>query len=189
MQNTRYELLNKLQAKLGDAITIYDEFDGEHRLNFYSVSINLGTGWASSYEGGYWGDCEIENDELYLNFIYGNIYDAEEVDFGEGTVQLKYKGGTEANGLAYTGALDKMIGDSLINNYLEPNNQFITCSGSLNFELVQKVLMTDIGIMIGVGAPTSLAIDLANKFDITLIGFVKRDSFNIYTNNKKVIVD
>ena len=45
--------------------------------------------------------------------------------------------------------------------------------------------MTDIGIMIGVGAPTSLAIDLANKFDITLIGFVKRDSFNIYTNNKK----
>ena len=59
----------------------------------------------------------------------------------------------------------------------------------LNFELVQKVLMTDIGIMIGVGAPTSLAIDLANKFDITLVGFVKMDSFNIYTNNKKVKVD
>ena len=40
-----------------------------------------------------------------------------------------------------------------------------------------------------VGAPTSLAIDLANKFDMTLIGFVKRDGFNIYTNNKKVNVD
>ena len=49
--------------------------------------------------------------------------------------------------------------------------------------------MTNIGIMVGVGAPTSLAIDLANKFDMTLIGFVKKDSFNIYTNNKKVIVD
>jgi len=85
-------------------------------------------------------------------------------------------------------ALDKMIGDSLKNNYLKPNDQFITCSGRLNFELVQKVLMTNIGIMIGVGAPTSLAIDLANKFDITLIGFVKEDSFNIYTNNQKVIV-
>ena len=48
--------------------------------------------------------------------------------------------------------------------------------------------MIDIGIMIGVGAPTSLAIDLANKFDMTLIGFVKRDSFNVYTNSKKVIV-
>jgi len=85
-------------------------------------------------------------------------------------------------------ALDKLIGCTLKNNQLDPINQFIACSGRLNFELVQKVLMTDIGIMIGVGAPTSLAIDLANKFDMTLIGFVKRDSFNIYTNNKKVIV-
>ena len=85
-------------------------------------------------------------------------------------------------------ALDKMVGDSLINNYLKPNDQFITCSGRLNFELVQKVLMTNIGLMIGVGAPTSLAIDLANRFDMTLIGFVKEDSFNIYTNNQKVIL-
>ena len=86
-------------------------------------------------------------------------------------------------------ALDKLVGSILINGKLEPKDQFITCSGRLNFELVQKVLMTNIGIMIGVGAPTSLAIDLANKFDMTLIGFVKRDSFNIYTNNKKVNVD
>jgi FdhD protein len=48
--------------------------------------------------------------------------------------------------------------------------------------------MTNIGIMIGVGAPTSLAIDLANKFDMTLIGFVKEDSFNIYTNKEKVTI-
>ena len=85
-------------------------------------------------------------------------------------------------------ALDKMIGDALINSHFKPNDQFITCSGRLNFELVQKVLMTNIGLMIGVGAPTSLAIDLANRFDMTLIGFVKEDSFNIYTNNQKVIV-
>ena len=86
-------------------------------------------------------------------------------------------------------ALDKLIGDSLINNNLKPNEQFITCSGRLNFELVQKVLMTNIGLMIGVGAPTSLAIDLANRFDMTLVGFVKGDSFNIYTNKQKVIVN
>ncbi len=85
-------------------------------------------------------------------------------------------------------ALDKLIGDSLLNGFLKPEDQFITCSGRLNFELVQKVLMTNIGLMIGVGAPTSLAIDLANRFDMTLIGFVKEDSFNIYTNNQKVIV-
>ena len=86
-------------------------------------------------------------------------------------------------------ALDKMIGNALNENQIEPKNQFITCSGRLNFELVQKVLMTNIGLMIGVGAPTSLAIDLANRFDMTLIGFVKEDSFNIYTNNQKVIVN
>ena len=86
-------------------------------------------------------------------------------------------------------ALDKMIGNALYKNQINPQNQFITCSGRLNFELVQKVLMTNIGLMIGVGAPTSLAIDLANRFDMTLIGFVKEDSFNVYTNNQKVIVN
>ena len=85
-------------------------------------------------------------------------------------------------------ALDKVIGHSLNNGLLDPPSQFITCSGRLNFELVQKVLMTNIGILIGVGAPTSLAIDLANKFDITLIGFVKENSFNIYSNENRVII-
>ena len=85
-------------------------------------------------------------------------------------------------------ALDKLVGNILNNKLLNSKEQFITCSGRLNFELVQKVLMTNIGIMIGVGAPTSLAIDLASKFNMTLIGFVKKDSFNIYTNNQKVII-
>ena len=85
-------------------------------------------------------------------------------------------------------ALDKLIGTILKKNNLNPSNQYITCSGRLNFELVQKVLMTNIGIMIGVGAPTSLAIDLADKFNMTLIGIVKKDSFNVYTNKQKVII-
>ena len=126
MQNTRYTLLNKLQAKLGDAVTITDEYEEKHRMNFYAVDINLGTGWASSYEGGYWGDCEIENDELNLHFTYGNIYDDEEVAFGEGMVHLKYKGGTENNGLAYTGALDKMVEEKVE----KLTDGLITCSGS-----------------------------------------------------------
>ncbi len=86
-------------------------------------------------------------------------------------------------------ALDKMIGNALNKGQINPQKQFITCSGRLNFELVQKVLMTNIGLIIGVGAPTSLAIDLANRFDMTLIGFVKEDSFNVYTNNQKVSVN
>ena len=121
----------------------------------------------------------------------------------EGQSEFSKTGGIHASGLFNSdgklialredvgrhNALDKLIGCALEKKQFDPKDQFITCSGRLNFELVQKVLMTDIGIMIGVGAPTSLAIDLANKFDITLIGFVKMDSFNIYTNNKKVKVE
>ncbi len=85
-------------------------------------------------------------------------------------------------------ALDKLIGYVLEKKLLNPINQFLTCSGRLNFELVQKALMSNIGVLIGVGAPTSLAIDLANKFDMTLVGFVKQDSFNIYSNKERIII-
>ena len=85
-------------------------------------------------------------------------------------------------------ALDKLIGYVLKKKLLNPSNQFLTCSGRLNFELVQKALMSNIGVLIGVGAPTSLAIDLANKFDMTLVGFVKQDSFNIYSNKERIVI-
>ena len=86
-------------------------------------------------------------------------------------------------------ALDKLIGYTQKNNLIDAKKQFIVCSGRLNFELVQKSLMSDIGLMIGVGAPTSLAIDLAKRFDMTLLAFVKNNSFNIYTNKQRVILD
>jgi len=85
-------------------------------------------------------------------------------------------------------ALDKLIGHALNKKILNPQKQFIACSGRLNFELVQKGLMANVGFMAGVGAPTSLAIDLAKRFDMTLLGFVKEESFNIYSNIKRVII-
>ena len=85
-------------------------------------------------------------------------------------------------------ALDKLIGHSISKKILNPEKQFIACSGRLNFELVQKGLMSNIGVMAGVGAPTSLAIDLAKRFDMTLLGFVKESSFNIYSNKKRIIL-
>ena len=71
-------------------------------------------------------------------------------------------------------ALDKLIGHVQKNKLIDNHSQFIACSGRLNFELIQKGLMSNIGIMAGVGAPTSLAIDLANRFGMTLLGFVKK---------------
>ena len=84
-------------------------------------------------------------------------------------------------------ALDKVIGHSFKNSLFDTKNQFIACSGRLSFELVQKTLMANIGLLMGVGAPTSLAIDLAKRFDMTLIGFVKSDSFNIYCGENRIL--
>jgi len=85
-------------------------------------------------------------------------------------------------------ALDKLIGYTIYNKILNPKKQFIACSGRLNFELVQKGLMANIGFMVGVGAPTSLAIDLAKRYNMTLLGFAKEESFNIYSNIKRVVI-
>ena len=138
MQNTRFTLLNKLQTKLGDAVTITDEFDELHRQNFYSVSINLGTGFAGKHKGGYWGDCAITNDELKLEFVYGDIYDEGEEHFGEGTVHLDYADGS---GLAYTGTLDKRVEEKLE----EITGGLITCSGSEQGMQGDDYLSVDIG--------------------------------------------
>ena len=85
-------------------------------------------------------------------------------------------------------ALDKLIGYTQKNKLIDNNSQFVACSGRLNFELIQKGLMSNIGVMAGVGAPTSLAIDLAKRFGMTLVGFVKKNSFNIYSNKERIIL-
>jgi len=84
-------------------------------------------------------------------------------------------------------ALDKVIGYSFKNSIFDTKNQFIACSGRLSFELVQKTFMANIGLLMGVGPPTSLAIDLAKRFDITLIGFISSSGFNIYCGEDRVL--
>jgi len=85
-------------------------------------------------------------------------------------------------------AMDKLIGYSHKKKLIDNRSQFIACSGRINFELVQKGLMSNIAVMVGVGAPTSLAIDLAKRFGMTLLGFVKKNSFNIYSNKERIIL-
>jgi FdhD protein len=84
-------------------------------------------------------------------------------------------------------ALDKVIGYSFKNSIFDTKNQFIACSGRLSFELVQKTFMANIGLLMGVGPPTSLAIDLAKRFDITLIGFISSSGFNVYCGEDRVL--
>jgi FdhD protein len=77
-------------------------------------------------------------------------------------------------------ALDKLIGNALMNNVLPLHRHILLLSGRTSFELIQKAAMAGISIIVAIGAPSSLAVELAEELDITLIGFLKEDSFNIY---------
>ena len=83
-------------------------------------------------------------------------------------------------------ALDKLIGASLQENILPLQNHLLLLSGRASFELIQKAAMAGIQFIIAVGAPSSLAIELAEEFNITLVGFLKNDGFNIYTGQNRL---
>ncbi|MBL4653428.1 MAG: formate dehydrogenase accessory sulfurtransferase FdhD [Flavobacteriales bacterium] len=83
-------------------------------------------------------------------------------------------------------ALDKIIGACATKNELPLSENILLLSGRISFELVQKSAIAGIPIIAAFGAPSSLAVDLAEEMNITLIGFLKKDKFNIYTGNPRI---
>ncbi len=80
-------------------------------------------------------------------------------------------------------AMDKLIGANLLNKAEgkgQERQSIVVLSGRVSFELVQKALMAGFEVIVAVGAPSSLAISVAQRFNITLIGFVSCKGFNIY---------
>lgn len=85
-------------------------------------------------------------------------------------------------------ALDKLIGVALEQQSLPWSNNVLLLSGRISFELVQKALMAGVPIIAAVGAPSSLAIELADAHGMTLIGFLKKDTCNVYCGAQRLVL-
>jgi len=84
-------------------------------------------------------------------------------------------------------AMDKLIGNALKNDYLPVKNEIVVVSGRASFELVQKSLRAGFPIMVALGAPSSLAIDLALEHGMTLVGFAKKNKITIFSGSKRIV--
>ena len=83
-------------------------------------------------------------------------------------------------------AVDKVVGTLLAEGQLPANELGLLVSGRASFELMQKALIAGMPLLAAVSAPSSLAVDLAREFNVTLVGFLRDDTFNIYAAEERI---
>ncbi|HWZ50512.1 MAG TPA: formate dehydrogenase accessory sulfurtransferase FdhD [Granulicella sp.] len=84
-------------------------------------------------------------------------------------------------------AVDKLLGSEFLADRTPLRDGLLLLSGRVSFELLQKALMGGIPMVVAVGAPSSLAVQVAKEFDISLVGFLRKDHFNVYHGADRVL--
>src|SRR5262249_34873677 len=84
-------------------------------------------------------------------------------------------------------ALDKLIGWALAAGKIPLSDYILVVSGRVSYEIVQKAVSASLPLIAAVGAPSSLAIELAQRFNVTLVGFLRPDTMNVYANPARVL--
>ncbi len=83
-------------------------------------------------------------------------------------------------------AVDKVVGEAFLAGDLPLGRTVLAVSGRTSFEIMQKALAAGIPLVVAVGAPSSLAVDLAKRFNMSLLGFTRPDGFNVYAGAERI---
>ncbi len=86
-------------------------------------------------------------------------------------------------------ALDKLLGRAFLDSRLPLHDHLVMVSGRSSYEILQKCLVAGVPVVCAVSAPSSLAVELAQRFGVTLIGFLRGDRFNVYSGIERVAID